>query len=191
MNPYHPHTSYLNALYKMPATTIASGTRQDGKLNVWQHRRSKQRQSLHLVPNDIEASTRARANEQRTEDLRQRQGLNLDCDNVVAGIIQLPSLIMLDDHLQVLLTTYGRILLLLDVRPAVWYWDATSSIVELWRGRRVHHFLIAIEALRTSRQLKLTEWCNKAATNRHAGDAAAHSYGRGPPGLTILEAMVC
>ena len=64
---------------------------------------------------------------------------------MVAGIIQLPSLVMVGDHLRVILTTYGRMKLLMDLRPAIWYWDSTSSIVDLWCGKRVHHFLIVIE----------------------------------------------
>ena len=51
-------------------------------------------------------------------------------------------------------------------------------------------FVCLSQAMQCSRQSRLSQWANEAARLRKAGDAAVHSYGKPPPGLTLVEALM-
>ena len=139
--------------------------------------------------------------------------MGADLDDAVVGVGQLSTLIMMGSRLHMDFVTYGRVKLWIDIRPTVAYLDGTSAILERFGGKEVHHFLLGIEASKTSRKLKLEQWVNEAALARKAGHDAAHSYGENnqpsfllflwlstptilmyagkpPPGFTIMETLL-
>ena len=119
-----------------------------------------------------------------------RVAMQCNGDDVVVGVGQLSTLVMLGPRLHMDFITHGRLKLWLDLRPVVAYLDGTSAILERFGGKEVHHFLLGIEANKMSRKLKLEQWANEAAVERKAGYHAAHSYGKPPPGLTIMETLL-
>ena len=89
--------------------------------------------------------------------------MGADLDDAVVGVGQLSTLIMMGSRLHMDFVTYGRVKLWIDIRPTVAYLDGTSAILERFGGKEVHHFLLGIEASKTSRKLKLEQWVNPIA----------------------------
>jgi hypothetical protein len=192
IDPHAPYTRYLSELYALEPVRRANGRRdQGGSLSCLQHGRSKQRGAVSKVGDLKDKSAIwALAHKQQVECELVAKMLSLEVDHCVTGIIQESQIVLLDHHLQLVLSTLGRFMLLVDLKPSIWYWDSSSAIVERYNGRAVHQFIICIAATKSSRKQRLPEWMNEAAANRKAGVDASNSYGKPPPGLTIVELLV-